>query len=181
MTETTGKPGSTILIVGLGNPILTDDGVGPLVVEQLRPLLADRDDVVIKIDTHGGLRLMERLMGYRRAIIVDAMVSGAEPGTLFEVGPNDFPTAHSGSTHDATLPGALYVGRKLGGVLPADEDLRLVAVEANDIYTFGEGCTEAVLATVPRAVDLVLRLIQQAPGWGDPAGRLPDPEPSGQT
>ena len=179
MPDKSGEPGPT-LIVGLGNPILTDDGIGPLVVEAARPLLAGRDDVFIKIDTHGGLRLMERMTGYRRAIIVDAMVCGDVPGTLFDIGPNDFPTAHSGSTHDATLPGALYVGRKLGAVLPADEDIRLVAIEAEDIYTFGESCTEAVLAAVPRAVDLVLQLLERAPGWGEPAGRLPDPETSGQ-
>ncbi len=165
-----------MLIVGLGNPILTDDGVGPLVVERLLERLGDRDDVTVVVDTHGGLRLMERLIGSRRAIVVDAMLSGAPPGTLFEVGPNDLPTAHSGSSHDASLPGALRMGRGLGAVLPADEDLRLVAIEAQDPYTFGESCTEAVIAAVPRAVEHILTLIDRSPTWGQPAGQLPGPD-----
>jgi hydrogenase maturation protease len=180
MTHESGEPGPT-LIVGLGNPILTDDGVGPLIADELRRRLAGRPDVAIVVDTHGGLRLMERLMGHRRAIVVDAMVSGAPAGTLFDLGPNDFPTAHSGSTHDATLPGALWVGRELGAVLPADEDLRLVGIEAEDIHTFGESCSEAVLAAVPRAVDHVIELVERIPDWGEPLGRLPDPDMAGKS
>ena len=67
------------LIVGLGNPLVTDDSVGLRVVEELRPLLADRADVEVAEDYWGGLRLMERMIGFDRAIVVDAIHTGAPP------------------------------------------------------------------------------------------------------
>lgn len=174
MSEHAGKPGPT-LVVGLGNPILRDDGVGPLVVERLRASLAGRSDVAILVDTHGGLRLMERLVGARRAIVVDAILTGAPAGTLWDLGPGDLPTAHSGSSHDASLPEALAVGRALGAVLPADGDLRLLGIEAADVYSFGESCTPAVEDAVPRAVERVLALLACEGEWDKPAGRIPGP------
>ena len=57
------------LIIGLGNPLVTDDSVGLRVVERLRPLLADRPDVEVAEDYWGGLRLMERMIGFDRAIV----------------------------------------------------------------------------------------------------------------
>ena len=65
------------LILGLGNPLVTDDSVGLRVVEQLKPLLADRADVEVSEDYWGGLRLMERMIGFERAIVVDAIQTGA--------------------------------------------------------------------------------------------------------
>ena len=68
-----------ILIIGLGNPIVSDDSVGLRVVEELKPLLAHRTDVEVAEDYWGGLRLMERMIGFDRAIVVDAIHSGAPP------------------------------------------------------------------------------------------------------
>ena len=65
------------LIIGLGNPLVTDDSVGLRVVEELRPLLADRPDVEVSEDYWGGLRLMERMIGFDRAIVIDAIQTGA--------------------------------------------------------------------------------------------------------
>ena len=54
------------LVIGLGNPLLSDDSVGLHVIRQLRPLVADRPDVEVDEDYRGGLQLMERLVGYDR-------------------------------------------------------------------------------------------------------------------
>ena len=62
-----------ILVLGLGNPLVSDDSVGLRVAERLKPLLADRPDVEVSEDYWGGLRLMERMIGFDRAIIIDAM------------------------------------------------------------------------------------------------------------
>ena len=61
------------LVIGLGNPIVSDDGVGLRVVQRLKTILADRDDVDVREDYRGGLQLMERMIGYERAIVVDAI------------------------------------------------------------------------------------------------------------
>ncbi len=145
------------LILGLGNPVLTDDAVGLRVVEKLRPLLAGYSDVEVDEDYWGGLRLMERLVGYDRAIIVDAICTGADPGTVHNLSVGAIPTQHSASGHDANLPTALALGRQAGAHLPASEDILLVGIEADDILSFSEECTPRVQAAIPRAVETVMR------------------------
>ena len=65
-----------ILVLGLGNPLLGDDSVGLRVAQQVQAQLADRPEVEVAEDYWGGLRLMERLAGFERVIIVDAICSG---------------------------------------------------------------------------------------------------------
>ena len=147
------------LILGLGNPLLTDDSVGLQVIAQLRPLLAGRDDLEVDEDYWGGLRLMERLVGFDRAILVDAICTGAAPGTIHRLSVDSMPTQHSASAHDANLATALALGRQTGAHLPADEDILLVGIEAEDIITFSERCTPQVQAAIPRAVEAVMAAV----------------------
>ncbi len=149
------------LIIGLGSPLLTDDSVGLHVARRLAELLAGRPGVEVVEDYRGGLQLMERLTGYDRAVVVDAIVTGAEPGTLHRLRPGDIPTQKSASAHDVNLPTALELGRQLGARLPADENILLVGVEAEDILTFGERCTPKVEAAIPRAVEAVLAALSE--------------------
>lgn len=144
------------LVLGLGNPVLTDDSVGLRVIEELRPLLADRPDVEVDEDYWGGLQLMERLVGYDRAIIVDAICTGAPPGTIHRLPVDAIPTQHSASGHDANLATALALGRQAGAHLPATEDILLVGIEAHDILNFSEECTPQVRAAIPGALETVM-------------------------
>jgi len=153
-----GQPTRT-LVLGLGNPILRDDSVGLRVVRALKAELRGHDDIEVGEETHGGLRLMERLIGYDRAIIVDAIRSGAAPGTLHSLRPDSMPTQHSASAHDVGLTTALEVGRRAGARLPDDADIQLVAVEAQDTLNFGEDLTPEVEAALPAAVQAVLRAL----------------------
>jgi len=146
-----------ILIVGLGNPILTDDGIGIYVMREVAAQCA-RDDVVFAEASVGGLRLLDTIRGYERVILVDAIQTcTGRPGDIYRLRPNDLRASlHSGSTHDVSLPGALALGRGLGMSLPSDEALSIVAIEVEDVLTFGEACTPAVAAAIPRAVEVVL-------------------------
>jgi hydrogenase maturation protease len=152
------------LVLGLGNPILRDDGVGWRVVAEVRgrcaPAAAEFDPVAL-----GGLALMERLIGYDRAILVDAMRSdGGTPGEVRRLSLADLPTLHANAVHDASLKDALALGRKLGAQLP--HDITIIAVEAQDLFDFGEHLSPPVEAAVPAAVDLVLATL----GVGDSGG-----------
>lgn len=148
------------LLLGLGNPLITDDSVGLRVVAALREHQAELPDVDIAEDYWGGLRLMEQMVGYDRVIVVDAICSGAEPGTIHHLQPGDVPTQRSASSHDMNLPTALTLGRRAGLHLPEDENILLVGIEAEDILNFGEACTPAVEASVPRAVADVLHILR---------------------
>jgi hydrogenase maturation protease len=149
------------LVLGLGNPLVSDDSVGLRVAEVLKVRLASRGDVEVSEDYWGGLRLMERLIGYRRAIVIDAVRSGAEPGTIHRLSPDSIPTQRSASAHDVNLPTALEFGRQAGLDLPPNRDIHLVGIEAADILNFGECCTPAVAAAIPRAVETVLDLLDK--------------------
>jgi hydrogenase maturation protease len=148
-----------ILIIGLGNPLVTDDSVGLRVVEHLKPLLADRHDVEVSEDHWGGLRLMERMIGFDRAIVVDAIQTGAPPGTIHLLTPDGIPTQRSASAHDVNLATALEFGRRAAARLPENSRIQLVGIEAADTLTFGEQCTPAVQAAIPRAVEAVLKAL----------------------
>ncbi|MFZ5831135.1 MAG: hydrogenase maturation protease [Planctomycetota bacterium] len=150
------------LILGLGNPIVSDDSVGLRVAEVLRARLADRADVTVDVDHWGGLRLMEHLQGFDRAVVIDAIQTGAEPGTIHHLKPHDIATQRSASAHDVNLPTALEFGRQAGLSLPTNDCIWLVGIEAEDILTFGERCTPAVEAAIEPAAAEVLRLLEDA-------------------
>lgn len=147
------------LVLGLGNPILTDDAVGLRVAESVRPLLADRAGVDVECEYRGGLRIVERMVGYGRAILIDALRSGGVPGAIRELGPGEIPTQHSASGHDVNLATAVTFARRAGFDLPADEKIRIIGIEVETLDVFGERCTPRVAAAIDRAVAGVLHLL----------------------
>ena len=145
------------LVLGMGNTILCDDGIG-IYVTQAAAERCQRDDVDFVEASVGGLRLLDIIGGYERIIMVDAIQTpDGKPGDVYRLHPNDVRASmHSGSTHDLSLPGALALGRGMGMTLPKDEDFVIVAIEVEDVLTFGEECTPTVEAAIPQAVEAVL-------------------------
>jgi hydrogenase maturation protease len=171
LLTTVTKSGKTTLIIGLGNPILGDDGVGWRVAEAVaqsidqQPALSagETGSPAVEVDclALGGLGLMERMVGYPRAILVDAINSHTQPiGTVsifpLEALPNRA-AGHLFSAHDTTLQNALALGRAMGADLPIE--VMVVAVEAENVYDFGEELSPAVAAAVPQAVQAVMGLL----------------------
>ena len=146
------------LVVGLGNPILGDDGVGWQVAEVVRDR---RPDLEIDCLALGGLSLMERLIGYERVIIIDAIQTrDGRIGDVTTMELSDLPDLSAGHTtavHDTSLQTALNLGRQMGALLPGR--VQIVAVEAERIYDFSEELTPAVAAAVPAAAAAVLELL----------------------
>ncbi len=152
------------LIIGLGNPILTDDGVGVKVAYAVRDAMASTagDGVTVTEASVGGLRLMEMMEGYDRVIVVDAIqTTDGQPGKVYRLTLDDIasavPTQHSASAHDMNLPTAMEMGRRLGMDLP--DRVEIFAIEALDVVTFGETCTPRVTAAIPVATELVLQTL----------------------
>jgi len=158
------------LILGLGNPLVSDDGIGLKVAREVKARLAGRADVAVEEDYWGGLRLMERMVGYDRAMVIDAVWTGAAPGTILSLRPDDLPIFKSVSSHDMDLPAALQLGRQAGLELPDERQIVVVGIEAEDVVTFAAGCTPAVEAAIPRAVEQVVRMLN-----GDFAARPREP------
>jgi hydrogenase maturation protease len=142
------------LVLGLGNPLLGDDAVGLKVAALVRGRLDARPEVDVVEEEAGGLRLMERATGYDRLVIVDACLTGAPPGTIRRIGPDELPTQRTAVAHGIDLPRALALGRSLG--LPMPATVRVVAVEAESVLEFRESMTPAVEAAIEPAVAAVL-------------------------
>ncbi len=143
------------LVLGLGNDLVADDGFGPAVARECRRDLGLRADVAIEEAAAAGLRLLDILAGYKRALILDVVQTGrVPPGTLL-----DWPLPASaagwtlGGSHQCDLLTALALGRALGFTLP--EEVSLLVAEALDLQTIREELSPEVAAAVPRAQALV--------------------------
>ncbi len=164
------EPGET-LVVGLGNPILGDDGVGWRVIDELDEL--DHDGASLQQACVGGVSLMELLVGYRRAIIVDAIIDPeVAPGSVWRRSLSDVETrvaSHLDSSHDAPLPAAIEAGRAMGVDLPSDIEVVGIVIERGDV--FGEQLSDAIAEAVPVAATEVvgaLRAQSSASPLGEP-------------
>lgn len=151
MTET--------LILGLGNPILSDDGVGVRVAEAVRAALPPDSPIETDEACAGGLELLERLLGYRRVFLVDALYPGSgQPGAVHRLTLADLraisPTQHSASAHDASLATAWDMAERLA--LPLPQELTIYAIEVENIIDFGEEPTPAVARAVPQVAAAIL-------------------------
>lgn len=158
-----------ILILGLGNPILGDDGVGWRVAEEVQDRLQTNPQIeeltTFEIDclSVGGLSLMERMVGYDRVILIDAMFTGqVASGTVNVFDLNELPNrawGHLTSSHDTTLQNALEVGRQMGAHLP--DCIHIVGVEARNVFDFSENLSPEIAPAVETAADRVIQLLIQ--------------------
>jgi hydrogenase maturation protease len=165
------------LVLGLGNPILGDDGVGWRAAEAfrtqweagLRPgfpssTLSGEERLPVEVDflSVGGLTLMERMIGYQRVVLIDAALTRQHPiGEVscfpFEQLP-PITQGHLASSHDTTLQNALAVGRSMGADLPSE--IWVVAIEAQNMYEFTEQLSPAVASAVSTAAEAVFSIIK---------------------
>ena len=143
------------LILGLGNPILQDDGVGILVVHQVKQRLRD-PTVTIDTATTGGLNLLDHLKGYEKVILVDAIQSEREkPGEVQRLLLSESTVVHSGNPHDVSLPEAMVLAKKLGEThLP--KEIIIVGIVVKPSLEFGEDFSPEIQQAIPQAVQMVL-------------------------
>jgi hydrogenase maturation protease len=154
------------LVVGLGNPILSDDAIGIRVAQAVRERVSDPEVEFLEASL-GGLSLAERLEGYDRAVLIDAIqtrgqrspLGDGEPGTVYRLTLDDLPTYNADGAHDASLKTALQVFRQQGGHVP--DEIAIIAIEAVNMLDFGETLTPEVEAAIPAAVDAVLAELDQ--------------------
>jgi hydrogenase maturation protease len=170
--------GMKTIVIGLGNPILGDDGIGWRVAEQVEKRLLEgnhasvtssetngrraSDSIEFECLSLGGLSLMEFMIGYDRAILIDAIKTGKAPlGTVSHFPITELPNraiGHFSSAHDTTLQNAIEVGRSMGAQLP--QEIIVVAVEAQFIYDFSEQLSAPIAASLPEAVETVMELLK---------------------
>lgn len=143
------------LVLGLGNPILHDDGVGIHVVQELRQIVHD-EQVTIDIAYTGGLNLLDHLRGYEKVILVDAVRDTTQKaGEVKRFLLSENAVVHSANPHDVSLAEALLLAEKLGEKnLPSE--IIIVGIVVNSTLEFSEGLSAEIQQAIPQAVQLVL-------------------------
>jgi len=143
------------LILGLGNTILTDDRVGIEVGKKVFEACGGEGVDFLEASA-GGLTLLDAVCGYENVIVIDAIKTGAEVGTLHTFKAGDcIGSMRLASVHGVDFFTALETGRKLGMKVP--DDIRIYAVEVLDPYTFSERMTPEVEQSVPGIVVDILK------------------------
>ena len=147
------------IIVGLGNSILSDDSVGIKTASQVKERVGVSNEIDFLEIGAGGLRLMEAISGYNKAIIIDAMEKDpTSPGKIYKLTPDDFTCSKNISCkHDTSFIEALKIGNQMGVELPTE--IKIWAIEAKNVTTFSEELTEEVAKSVPLVVDDILEEI----------------------
>lgn len=147
------------VIVGIGSLLRGDDAIGLRVAEAVEREPLPHDVDVVKT-TAAGLAILDLLVGYDRALIIDAIQTRrGEAGDVYRLELDDLPAPlNSFTVHDVSLRSALDIGRKTG--LPLPEQVAIFAIEVADVSPLREVCTPQVERAIPEAVRLVLRELQ---------------------
>ena len=151
-----------ILIIGLGNPILGDDGIGWVIAEELEKQVKKspelfNEEFIFKFLSLGGLSLMENLEGFSKVFLIDSIHSGSYPkGTILSLPLSSLPnlsSGHSTAVHDTSLATALEVGRMMNIVLP--NEIWVIAIETEEVYTFSEDISAELTEAIPKAMEII--------------------------
>jgi len=107
-----------------------------------------------------GVALLEYLVNYERAIIVDAIHTRKDPpGTILELKPSDLGRIVAPSPHYAGLPELMGMAEQMELNFP--QEIAIFGVEAGDLLTVGGEMTEPVRSALPRIVDRVERKLRE--------------------
>jgi hydrogenase maturation protease len=152
MEASTENETGTVRLLGLGNEILADDAFGILAAREVARRFQGQIEVVQS--SSAGYDLMDHLLGARRLLVVDTIVTGrARPGAISVFTADRIQPAPGGSPHFLGLFEVLAVGRKLH--LDVPEEIIVIAVEASDCITVGGPIHPDVQSAIPEVVELV--------------------------
>jgi len=146
------------LVIGIGNPILGDDGVGIWTARLLSESSVKLEDVEVKELCRGGVSLMEEMLGYERVLIIDAInTKRGRPGDIYTMKPEEFKeTQHLSSPHDLDFTAALKLGEKFAPERMPKE-ITIYAIEIGTALTFTEQLTPAVEIAGRKVAETILK------------------------
>ncbi len=147
------------LVLGLGNDILSDDAVGLFATRELGEIFRDFDNVDFIETTEMGLSLLDFLEGRSWAIIVDSILTGdCEPGGLHVYDRDMFRDPRAKNPHHMGMDEILALAEETNVSIPSD--LKVVAIEVRDPFTFGEKLTPELELALPGIVSEISELVK---------------------
>jgi hydrogenase maturation protease len=145
-------PPRNVLILGVGNLLLTDDGFGVHVINELRNIPLPPNVTLIE----AGIVSHQLIPEFHKAdllIFIDAVEAGDSPGSIFRFRPEDmrFMTNLKVSLHDMSLMDVLHM-TELTGKRP---ETIIIAVQPKDVKSCAMELNEEIRAVIPRVIELV--------------------------
>ncbi len=141
-----------VLVLGLGNDILSDDAVGLNVVREIRKHLSGSDGIEVQETCEMGLSLLDFIVGFEDLILVDAVqTQQAPPGFLHEFDDSQLKILPAMSPHFLGVGEIVALGRQLGLQVPGR--IKIFAIEVQDPFTVGV-CMTPPLRRVLQSITL---------------------------
>ncbi len=145
-----------ILILGLGNPILSDDGIGLLLTKNLEGKFPGVECASI---TLAGLELLDILVGYDHVFLIDAATgTGGKPGELKEISDGKG-ALHLFTSHGANFFDLLKLGRDMGLKMP--EPAAVLGIEIGNATDFGTALSPALQSALPTLEKAITERIRE--------------------
>ena len=151
----------TVTVLGIGNVLYSDEGLGVHVLPELRKALSNREQVEIIEGATDGLRLLEPVEEAEYLIVIDAINAEAQPGTLIVLKDDEIPAFFSRklSVHQLGFHEVLQAA-KLRDKWP--KEVKLFGLQPASL-AFGIGMSEEVKQAIPALIDAV---VEQIDRWG---------------
>ncbi|MCJ7664798.1 MAG: hydrogenase maturation protease [Desulfobacterales bacterium] len=148
------------LVLGIGNTLLGDDGVGIYIARKIRAECNREDSIDVKETSLGGIALLDLVAEYEKVIIVDAIITKRErAGTIYKLSLEDLGNiVDLYMLHAIDLKTAIELGRMLGYHIP--ENITIYAIEIQENTTFTEGLSPEIEEAVPSVIRRVLKDLQ---------------------
>ncbi len=159
MSNSTGKK---ILVLGVGNILLRDEGVGVRVVERLLELYDFPLNVTLMDGGILGLKLMDYITASEYLIVVDAVLNGENPGTLYRLTGDQIrkSLAFKNSLHQTDLVETLVCCELVGN----RPETVVIGIEPKDYSPWSDELTPVIRDRLPDMVQKVLQEIEVAGG-----------------
>ena len=149
------------IVLGVGNQILGDDGVGVHIANELKKHIKDPNITIDEAIT-GGMNLLDIILGYEKAIIIDAVkTETGESGEVKRIPINNFSTMHSCNPHDVSLIEAIEMAKKIGETRIPQEIIIIGVMMKQIPCEFGEKLSKNIATAVPKAVEMTLKEIKK--------------------
>ncbi len=161
-----------ILVLGVGNILLKDEGVGVRVIEELQARCSFSPNVELMDGGTLGVRLLDPIAAADYVIVIDAVQNGGLPGTVYRLPADvlDARVSFKNSLHQLNLVETLAYAEMLGN----RPDAVIIGIEPEDISPWGTEMTDTVRVRVPELIAGVLKEIEHAGGTYACAEKVPD-------
>lgn len=161
-TQSTTDTLRRILVLGVGNVLYTDEGIGVRAVEHLQQNYEFSENVELMDGGTLGMKLMGPMMDHDLVIILDAVLGGDQPGTIYRLTGDDLrgSLAFKNSLHDTDLVDTL-ISCGLCGHRP---DAVIIGMEPADYNTMSPDLSATSDAAMPKFIEVALAEIRAAGG-----------------